>query len=181
MRTFEIIAAVANGNVIGYQGEMPWGRLPNDLKHFESLTMGHSVVIGFNTLLAIGKMANRRTKLLPGRKIYVLTRNPNKLTQFPDCFWLPGVREASLINDRGRVFVAGGQDIYHQFIDHPQTRIIHITRIFANYHGDTFFPILQNDAWQIEKYDVCRADDRNKHEIGFITKSRTRPHQYEMT
>jgi len=35
-----LIAAVAANGVIGRQGRLPW-HLPEDLKHFKRLTLGH--------------------------------------------------------------------------------------------------------------------------------------------
>ncbi|HJR90382.1 MAG TPA: dihydrofolate reductase, partial [Aeromicrobium sp.] len=38
--TVTLVAAVAANGVIGVDGDLPW-RLPEDLAHFKSLTMGH--------------------------------------------------------------------------------------------------------------------------------------------
>lgn len=79
MPALTMIVAMARNNVIGHKGEVPWGHLPRDLKRFRELTMGHSVVVGYNTLLSIARTAGRNKDLLPGRKICVLTHNPRKV------------------------------------------------------------------------------------------------------
>lgn len=168
-RPFEIIAAEANNRVIGYKGQLPWGHTPRDLKHFKDLTMGHAVIVGFNTIVSISEMVKRHTNILPGRHIYVLTRNPNKMQQFPDCIMLESIDDAIRICERDRVFIAGGEDVYHQFINLPQTRTIHMTRIFANYHGDAFFPILQNGDWESINATFYDAGKENKHAMRFTT------------
>ena len=43
-----LIAAVARNGVIGRAGKLPW-RLPDDLKHFKRVTLGHPIVMGRKT------------------------------------------------------------------------------------------------------------------------------------
>ncbi|MCH2597333.1 MAG: dihydrofolate reductase, partial [Pirellulales bacterium] len=54
-----LIVAVAENNVIGYQGDLPW-HLSTDLRRFKRLTMGHTMLIGRKTWESIGRR-------LPGR------------------------------------------------------------------------------------------------------------------
>lgn len=169
MPTFEIIVAVAKDNVIGYKGQLPWGRLPEDLKHFRDITMGNSVVIGFNTLDSLCKMFHRRTNLLPGRKIYVLTSDLQKMDRFPDCIGVSDIDSIVRLGTRSRILVAGGESIYHQFVALPQTRTVHMTRVMAKYHGDTFFPLLAPNEWLARKMEFHPQDEKNKHSMQFVT------------
>ena len=61
-----IIAAVARNGVIGKGGDLPW-KLPGDLKHFMSTTMGKPVIMGRKTYESMKRP-------LPGRTNIVLTR-----------------------------------------------------------------------------------------------------------
>src|SRR5512147_1246059 len=61
-----LVAAVAKNGVIGARGELPW-RLPEDLRHFKKLTLGHPVIMGRRTWESLGKP-------LPGRENIVVTR-----------------------------------------------------------------------------------------------------------
>ena len=61
----ELIAAVARNGVIGRNGQLPW-HLPDDLKHFKQLTMGHPILMGRRTFESIGKP-------LPGRRNIVVS------------------------------------------------------------------------------------------------------------
>jgi len=80
MPTFEVIVAVAKNNAIGYKGNFTMGKFTKGpVKHFRDMTMGHVIVIDYNTLVAISSIRNRTTNLLPGRVIYVFTRDPQKL------------------------------------------------------------------------------------------------------
>ena len=64
-----IIVAVDENFLIGNGNDLPWNE-PADLKYFKKITMGHSLLMGYNTYLSI---VNRIGKTLPGRTSYVLT------------------------------------------------------------------------------------------------------------
>ena len=49
-----LVAAVAANGVIGRDGQLPW-RLPEDLKHFKRLTLGHPVIMGRRTWESLGR------------------------------------------------------------------------------------------------------------------------------
>src|SRR3954468_3036575 len=61
-----LIAALAANGVIGVDGKLPW-HLPEDLKHFKRLTLGHPIIMGRRTWESLGKA-------LPGRDNIVVTR-----------------------------------------------------------------------------------------------------------
>jgi dihydrofolate reductase len=67
--TISIIVAVAQNNVIGNNNKLIW-HIPDDLKRFKALTMGHHIIMGRKTWDSIGRP-------LPGRKSVVVTRNQN--------------------------------------------------------------------------------------------------------
>ena len=54
---FSAQPAVASNGVIGRDGQLPW-RLPEDLKHFKRLTLGHPVIMGRRTWEAPGEIAD---------------------------------------------------------------------------------------------------------------------------
>src|SRR5829696_10194028 len=61
-----LIVAMAKNRVIGADNKIPW-HLPNELKLFKSLTMGHHIVMGRRTYESINR-------LLPGRTTVIVTR-----------------------------------------------------------------------------------------------------------
>ena len=61
-----LIAAMDENRVIGSNNEMPW-HLPEDLKYFKRVTMGHPVIMGRKTFESIGRA-------LPGRENIVVSR-----------------------------------------------------------------------------------------------------------
>jgi len=63
-----LVAAVAANGIIGANGQLPW-HLPEDLKHFKQLTLGHPVIMGRRTWESLGRA-------LPGRENIVVTGRP---------------------------------------------------------------------------------------------------------
>jgi dihydrofolate reductase len=67
-RSLALIAAVASNGVIGVDNRLPW-RLPDDLKRFRALTVGHAVIMGRKTWESL-------SRALPERQNIVVTRQP---------------------------------------------------------------------------------------------------------
>ncbi len=128
----QIIVAIGNNGVIGNKGALPWPRIPKDMHHFWSITLGHTVGMGRKTLESIGRVLDGRHTLVFSRQ-----ESSNLISRFPGCVV---AQDLSVIHDRakrGKVFVIGGAEIYEQAL--PHTGIIHLTRIHKDFHGDTFF------------------------------------------
>lgn len=66
--TLRLIVAISSDGVIGIGNELPW-RLRDDLRHFQKITMGRTVIMGANTFDSIGRP-------LPGRHNMVVTSRP---------------------------------------------------------------------------------------------------------
>lgn len=137
-----LVAAMDRHHVIGRKGELPW-HLPDDLKRFKELTLGHTVLMGRKTWESIGRP-------LPKRRNLVLTRDPD--------FSAPGaekVREPEealrLAADAGALFVIGGGEVYERFL--PLADELFLTEVHTDVEGgDAFFPRLKPG----EFLEVCR-------------------------
>ena len=68
-----IVVAIGKNGAIGKDGKLPW-HIPEDLKRFKALTMGHPVVMGRKTFDSIVAVLG---KPLPGRTNIVITRDQN--------------------------------------------------------------------------------------------------------
>ena len=163
-----IVAAVANNNVIGNENQLVW-HLPADMKHFKNLTMGHTLIMGRKTFESIGKP-------LKGRTTIVLTRQNDYDAQ--GCLTASSLKEATrmLKDKKEEVFVVGGAEIYEQAMDLYHTRRIYLTRIFATFDGDTFFPEIDPEKWElIERVDFS-PDEKNNYTYAFMTyKKKSKP------
>lgn len=147
-----LIAAVANNNVIGKDNTLIW-HLPADLKHFKKLTMGHSLIMGRKTFESIGKP-------LPGRKTIILTQQ--KHYRVDGCSVVNSFKEAlGLVKDQQEVFVAGGAQVYEEAIKMVQTRRIYLTRVFACFDGDAFFPEIDQSKWALFQRSDHQPDEKN--------------------
>ncbi len=154
-----LIAAVANNNVIGRENKLIW-HLPADLKHFKNLTMGHTLIMGRKTFESIGKP-------LKGRKTIVLTSKKNYDAQ--GCQLAGSIKDAlHQVKDEKEVFVAGGSQIYEQTIGLHHTRRLYITRVYANFEGDTFFPDINTEKWELVSIEEFDADEKNKYPYAFL-------------
>jgi dihydrofolate reductase len=132
--TVALIAAVARNGVIGVDGDLPW-RLPEDLKRFKQLTLGHTLVMGRKTYDSIGRP-------LPGRATIVVTRQPG--------WTADGVRVAHSIEDalaqvEGDAWVAGGGEVYAAAF--PYADRLELTEVDLEPLGDAFFPGWDRSGW----------------------------------
>lgn len=140
-----LIVAMARNRIIGNRGAMPW-HLPDDLQWFKRQTMGHSLLMGRRTYEAIGRA-------LPGRRIMVLSRNPDYVV-------VGGVRVSTiqqaldLTASESQLFVCGGGEIYRQTL--PLAQRIYLTELDIEVDGDTSFPEFDVDA-----FDLIYEENRN--------------------
>lgn len=131
-----LIAALAANRVIGRQGALPW-HLPEDLRRFKALTLGHPVLMGRRTWESIGRP-------LPGRRNIVITRQadyrPSGAEVFPDL----GSALAALAG-AAEVFVIGGGELYAAAL--PLAHRLQLTELHQEVEGDARFPPRDPAHW----------------------------------
>lgn len=129
-----IIVAIGEGNrVIGDRGKLPW-HIPEDLKRFKELTLGHPIIMGRNTFLSIGRV-------LPGRTNIVLTDTPwnDAPKEVIVVYSLEDALEKAQSAPGGEeVFVIGGGMVYREAL--PFADRLYLTLVRGNFSGDVFFP-----------------------------------------
>lgn len=164
MTPIALIAAVADNGAIGRNQQLLC-HLPNDLKHFKTLTSGHTVVMGRRTFESLPKGA------LPNRRNIVLTHNPG--LSWPGVEVVHSLDEvASLLSDE-RIFIIGGATLYNETINRADTLYItHIHHTFAD--ADTFFPPIDEALWTKEEVQEMPADERHAYPYTFVTYRRKR-------
>jgi dihydrofolate reductase len=147
-----VLVAVSENNVIGREGNLPW-HLSDDLRRFKRLTMGHHLVMGRKTFESIGRP-------LPGRTILVLTRQAGMHWEGVGTVRsFDQAREVAEAAGESELFVVGGGEIYRQTLAHA--RRLYITLVHAQVDGDTHFPELAWEQWELEEETACPANDRN--------------------
>lgn len=134
------IAAMDQNNVIGANGGIPW-HLPADLRWFKRQTLGKPVLMGRKTREAIGEA-------LPGRRNLVMTRRDD--LRFDDVEIVKTLDQALTRIDPAaedyELMILGGAEIYALTL--ARTNRLLITRIEAEYDGDTWFPTVDWSEWR---------------------------------
>lgn len=149
-----IIVAMARNQGIGEANQLPW-HLPNDLRHFKSITMGKPVIMGSKTYESIGKP-------LPGRLNIVLSRRNQERS---GCVCVSSLEEAlECSEDADERFVIGGGQIYALAL--PKVKRLYITEVETELAtADRFFPPWDRTAFR----ELAREDHRpdSKHPFGY--------------
>lgn len=158
-----IIAAVARNGTIGIENRLPW-RLPADLRHFKTLTMGHHLVMGRKTFESVGA--------LPGRTTIVVSRRG--LGECPAAVHVaPSVPEALDLARRAgesEAFVAGGAEIYRAALDYADR--MYLTRVDRGFAGDATFPVIDPEEWQETESRRFEPDEKNPYPFSFVVLER---------
>lgn len=158
MRISIIVAAAENG-AIGKDNQLLW-RLPDDLKRFKQLTLGHPMIMGRKTFESIGKP-------LPGRTSIVVTRNAG--FTFEGVIVTHSLEEAlekAREIDREEICIVGGGDIYQQA--QAISNRIYLTKVHTQIEADTYFEILEPSDWTETERIVHEADERHSFKFEFI-------------
>ncbi len=159
MNNLSIIVAVGKNLEIGKDNKLLW-HISEDLKHFKTLTLGQTVVMGENTWYSLPKHP------LPNRKNIVLSHNEDLV--------IDGANVFSSIDDfldfvktEEKVFIIGGASIYSQFIDIVDT--MYITRVDMDFEADTFFPDIYDQIWNLTNGNNWKHDAESNLDYCFET------------
>ena len=133
-----LVVAMSRNGVIGRDGELPW-HIPEDLKHFRRVTMGHAIIMGRKTWESIGG------RPLPKRQNIVVTRQRD--WQAEGCEVAHNLEEAvalARVTDEAPRIV-GGAMLYNAAL--PQATTLILTEVDQEVEGDTFFPAFDRTEW----------------------------------
>jgi len=158
MTAVSLVVAMAHNNVIGRDNGLPWGRLPEDLKHFKAVTLGKPVLMGRKTYESIGRP-------LPGRTNFVLTRD--RSWKADGVIAVHSLDEAMIGDALSGI---GGAEIYRLLL--PVANRIYLTQIAADVTGDTVFPTIDYSQWVETQRRDFAADERNPYDMTFVTLDR---------
>ncbi len=151
------LVAMADNGVIGRDNGLPW-HLPDDLKRFKAITLGHSVLMGRRTFESIGKA-------LPGRRNLVLTRNP--AWNAPGCETVTSVDAARAIAGSSKLFVIGGAEVFS--LCWPVIDRLELTEVHGDVEGDTRLAGFRRAEWREIFREAHAADARHAWPFSFVT------------
>lgn len=137
MQHLSLIVATAKNGVIGLNNTLPW-HLPEDLKRFKALTMGHHIIMGRKTYESLGR-------LLPGRTTVIVSRNVDYAVSGAKV--AVDIKQAvGLCENDSEIFLIGGAQLYQAGLELANR--LYLTEIEADIKGDAYFPELDFSQWQ---------------------------------
>lgn len=152
MKNLALVIAIARNGAIGLKGALPW-RIPEDMKHFKRVTLGHAVIMGRKTYESIGKP-------LIGRRNIVVSRSMESPSVVIDNLVISSsvdhevartvdnaLKLAWFSDDEPRVI--GGAEIYRAALPFA-TRII-LTEVNRDVEADTFFEFDRAEWNEVER------------------------------
>lgn len=139
---YMIAAITEKSQAIGKDGDMIF-HIKEDLMYFKNKTSGNTIVCGSKTYLSFPK------RPLPNRKNIILTR---KNIEFENAIVMHSKSEVlkyAKENPNEEIFIVGGDNIYHQFIDDAFK--LYITEIEENeiIEADSFFPKFDKSKYNL--------------------------------
>jgi dihydrofolate reductase len=138
-----IAAAMAENNVIGRDGQLPW-RLKSDLAHFRELTIGKPVVMGRKTFQSIGKALDGRTNIVITRDAKFAVEGVMTAPNFKTALEI--ARKDAERRGAEEIMVIGGSDVFAEAM--PLADRLEITHVHASPEGDVYFPAIDPKRWR---------------------------------
>jgi len=125
------LVAVERNQGIGFNGQMPWPRLKDDMQWFRQMTTNQVVIMGSTTYDSLGKPLPNRINVVISRKRKLGDHTFNNCgdaldfcaVEYPD----------------KEIFIIGGSAIYEAYLDIIDR--FYITEIDADYECDKFFDL----------------------------------------
>lgn len=153
-----IIVAIAENYAIGKKGDLLC-HLPEDLKHFKSITSGKTVMMGERTFYSLPKHP------LPNRRNIVLTDVKGKIFEGAEAVY--SIDEMiKCIHGEEEAFVIGGGMVYRQMMERADK--LYITHIHHSWEdADTFFPEIDPSVWKQTCAEKHEADENNPYDFTF--------------
>ncbi|MGA9468756.1 MAG: dihydrofolate reductase [Exiguobacterium marinum] len=148
------VVAYGQSREIGKDNDLLW-RLPDDLKHFKTVTSGGTVVMGRKTFESIGKA-------LPNRRNIVVTSDSSfEADQVEVWHDLDRLVELS---EQEEWFVIGGATLYEQTM--PMTSRIYATEVESRFEADTYYPE-RTGEWTVTNQINHPQDERHAYSFTF--------------
>ena len=164
-----LVAALDRDFAIGSDNALPWS-LPEDLKRFKALTLGHPILMGRKTAESLGRA-------LPGRRNLVLTRSGRvpfegmeAVASIEAAIEMAAARaptDAAGDSRAPTLMVIGGGEVYAQTL--PLASRLHLTWVDTHIDdADAWFPRFDAGGWAHTDGMPHAADARHAHAFRFV-------------
>lgn len=141
-----IVVAIGRNRELGKDEKLLW-HIPEDLKRFKALTLGHPVIMGRKTFESI---VGYLGKPLPGRTNIVVTRD--SAWSYEGVIVCHSLEEAIAKGkelDTEEVHIGGGAQLYEQAL--PLVDKLYLTFIDDAKEADTFFPPFESEFKEVKR------------------------------
>ncbi|XP_037815444.1 dihydrofolate reductase [Lucilia sericata] len=160
MLKFSLIVAVCENLGIGINGNLPW-RLKSELKYFGDTTKRvkdaskrNVAIMGRKTYFGIPESK----RPLPQRLNIVLSTTLKPTDLPPDVLLYPNLESAmkmleedeKLKQEIETVWIVGGSGVYAEAMASPRCHRLYLTKVYAEFECDTFFPKIPEDFKEVE-------------------------------
>lgn len=154
-----IIVAIAENNVIGKDNNLIW-HIPNDLKRFKEITSGHKMIMGRKTFESL-------PGVLPNRDHIIITRNKEFKVDSDRVSVIHDLNSFIKENENSNeeIFVIGGAEIYKELL--PHCNKLYLTKVHKAFEGDTFFPKLNFNNYNVKETSDTYTDEKSGLEYTF--------------
>ena len=160
------VVAMDRNRLIGAGDGLPW-RLPDEIRRFKEITMGHAVLIGRKTYESIPD----KFRPLKGRTNIVLTSQ--KDYEAPGCIVVHNMHDAlTAVGADQEMMVIGGAHVFEELM--PLVDRLYLTEIDGEYRGDVYFPELDLSEWQEVANEGHPRDERHDFPFTFLILDRIR-------
>lgn len=161
-----IVAAMSRERrAIGRENGLLW-HIPEDMKRFKSLTLGHPIIMGRKTFVSIVDILGTP---LPKRPNIVLTRDHTYTHE--------GVAVVHSLEDAltkaasykpSEIHIGGGSELYTLAL--PYVDRLHLTFVDDEPESDTFFPDFHTDFVVAERHGTHTHDDLTYEWVDYVRK-----------
>jgi dihydrofolate reductase len=139
-----IITAFDQNQLIGQNNSLPWN-IPEDLAYFKRTTINQPIVMGRKTFESIGRPLPKRSNIVISSQLshdgLIILPNPDQVFDL----------------DLEHAFIIGGAKLYQYFLPHCQK--LYITHIEKAFSGDTYFPKINWENWNIISETPFKSED----------------------
>ena len=141
------MVAIGKNRELGLGDKLLW-HIPDDLKRFKQLTLGHPIILGRKTFESI---VGYLGKALPGRTNIVVTRDTN----YQKGLMERGLHDVAAVGSleealeaakkypgAEEIHIGGGAQMYEQAL--PHINKLYLTLVDDSKEADTFFPAYEH-------------------------------------
>lgn len=129
---------------MGWNGGLPWCKIPGDFAHFREMTINKTIAVGRKTFDTLPALKNRT--------VHILTKNASK--HFNEMGWrdVPNNSSYKVVSFvEKNTIICGGAEIYKLFL--PACEELWVTHVKGEYRADTQFPYSIQEIKKIFKYN----------------------------